>query len=72
MASKGLSAEEVRRAIREAVRDCILSPYSLTKKGWVYELIPQEDRKNELEFRRLGKLYDEKWIYRRIMLGLEV
>lgn len=31
-----------------------------------------EERKDELERRRLGKLYDEKWIYRRLMLGLEI
>ncbi|MEM3958169.1 MAG: hypothetical protein QXO47_08200 [Thermoproteota archaeon] len=69
---KGLSAEDVRRAIYEAERDCILSSYPFTKKGWVYELIPREDRGEEPERRRLGKLYDERWIYRRLSLGLEV
>jgi hypothetical protein len=37
LTSKGLSAEE-------AERDCILSSYPFTKRGWVYELIPPEDR----------------------------
>ncbi|MBO3832898.1 MAG: hypothetical protein FGF51_05875 [Candidatus Brockarchaeota archaeon] len=72
LASKGLSTDEVERALRDAERDCILSSYPFTKKGWVYELIPLEDRENELEFRRLGKLHDKKWIYRRLSLGLEI
>ncbi|MEM3660091.1 MAG: hypothetical protein QXU11_06730 [Thermoproteota archaeon] len=72
LAGKGLPTDEVERAIRDAERDCILSSYPFTKKGWVYRLIPEEDRENEFEFRRLGKLHDKKWIYRRIALGLEV
>ncbi|MBO3754232.1 MAG: hypothetical protein FGF53_05065 [Candidatus Brockarchaeota archaeon] len=69
---KGLSEKEVERALLEAERDCILSSIPFTKRGWVYELIPLEERGNELKRRRLGKLYDERWIYRRLMLGLEI
>ena len=72
LTSKGLSTDEVKRALRDAERDCILSSFPFTKKGWVYELIPLEDRRDELERRRLGKLYDERWIYTRLSLGLEI
>ncbi|MEM3908016.1 MAG: hypothetical protein QXZ17_14360 [Nitrososphaerota archaeon] len=72
LASKGLSAEDVRRAIYEAERDCILSSYPFTKKGWVYELIPREERGEEPERRRLGKLYDIRWIYEKLSRGLKV
>ena len=51
------------------MKDRILSSYPLTKKGRVYELTPLEDRENELEQRRLGKLHDIKWIYERLRLG---
>ncbi len=69
---KGLSTEEVERALLEAERDCILSSYPFTKKGWMYELIPPEDRARELECRRLVKLDIQRRIYRRLSLGLEV
>jgi len=72
LTSKELSAEEVERALFEAERDCILSSFPFTKRGWVYKLIPPEDRTWELEGRRLGKLDFHRWIYRRLSLGLEV
>jgi hypothetical protein len=72
LTSNGLSAEEVERALLEAERDCILSSYPFTKRGWVYELIPSEDRARELECRRLVKLDIQRRIYRRLSLGLEV
>lgn len=71
MASKGLSSEEVRRAVSEAERDCILSSFPFTKRGWVYELIPPEDRAWELENRRFAKLHLQKWKYRRLCWGLK-
>jgi len=69
---KGLSGEEVERALLEAERDCILSSYPFTKKGWMYELIPSEDRARELECRRLGKLHTERWLYEKHMYGFKV
>jgi SOS response regulatory protein OraA/RecX len=72
LTSKGLSADEVERALLEAERDCILSSYPFTKRGWVYELIPSEDRARELECRRLGKLYTERWLYEKRMYGFKV
>jgi len=72
LTSKGLSTEEVERALLEAERDCILSSYPFTKKGWMYELIPPEDRARELECRRLGKLYTERWLYEKHMYGFKV
>jgi SOS response regulatory protein OraA/RecX len=69
---KGLSVEEVERALLEAERDCILSSYPFTKKGWMYELIPSEDRARELECRRLGKLYTEIWLYEKHMYGFKL
>ena len=71
LAGKELSIEEIERALYEAERDCILSSYPFTKKGWVYELIPLEDRRDELERRRLGKLYDMRWIYEKVKRELE-
>ena len=72
LTSKGLSAEEAERALLEAERDCILSSYPFTKRGWVYELIPPEDRARELECRRLEKLYTERRLYEKHMYGFKV
>jgi len=69
---KGLSVEEVERALLEAERDCILSSYPFTKRGWVYELIPPEDRARELECRRLEKLDTERRLYEKHMYGFKV
>jgi hypothetical protein len=47
LANKGLSAIEIKRAIHEAVRDCVLSEALM--KDEKYELITREERERELE-----------------------
>jgi hypothetical protein len=70
LTSKGLSAEEVERALLEAERDCILSSYPFTKRGWVYELIPPEDRAGSWSAGGLGSCTQRDGSTRNTCTGL--
>ncbi|MBO3753283.1 MAG: hypothetical protein FGF53_00140 [Candidatus Brockarchaeota archaeon] len=70
LAQKGLSTGDVKRAIHEADRDCVISSF-IERKVEKYKLVPPEKREREREMRRQGKLYVAKWLYERAEMGLE-
>ncbi len=66
---KGLSADDVERAIYEAKRDCVISSSSVSKDVRKFRLIPCEDREREFEQRRLDILDSERWLYEKALTG---
>lgn len=67
----GLSPDEVKQAVYEAERDCIIGSSVSSNNVWEYVLIPPKARKTELETRRLEKLLIRRRLYKKIMQGLE-
>jgi SOS response regulatory protein OraA/RecX len=68
--NKGLSPEDIERAIYEAERDCVIS--SSFESGGVreFQLIPREDRERKLELGRLDRLYFKRWLYEKALADL--
>ncbi|MBO3798592.1 MAG: hypothetical protein QXO47_04205 [Thermoproteota archaeon] len=67
----GLSPDEVKQALYEAERDCIIGSSVSSNNVWEYVLIPPKARKTELKMRRLEKLLIRRRLYKKIMQGLE-
>lgn len=67
LASRGISTDEIERAIYEAERDYIISPF-YEKKVKKYELVPPEEREDEMRHRRLKILYSSRWLYDKMLM----
>lgn len=68
--STGLSAREVKRALYEAERDCVVTSSALGG-CWEYRLVPPEERKRELEERRWSLWVLQEKIREKMEMGLE-
>jgi hypothetical protein len=68
--SIGLSAREVKRALYEAERDCVVTSSALGG-CWEYRLVPPEERKRELEERRWSLWALQEKIREKMEMGLE-
>jgi hypothetical protein len=67
LASRGLSTDEIERAIYEAERDCKISSF-YEKKVKKYGLIPSKEREDEMRYRRLKTLYSSRWLYDKMLM----
>lgn len=72
LADKGLSREDIERAVHEATRDCIVD---LHESDGILRLIPRKERTRMRELNRLRRLYSKKQLYESItrehVLGLK-
>lgn len=71
LTERELSAGDVKRAIYEAHRDCVVSSF-IEGKVEKYKLVSPEERERGREMRRRGRLYTARWLYERAEMGLEL
>lgn len=64
LAGKGLSREDIERAVYEAVRDYVVDSH---ESEGMFRLIPQEEQARMGELRRLRKSSSKKWLYEKMI-----
>lgn len=62
---KEFSREDMERAIREAVRGCVID---LHESEDMLRLVPEKERARMREFRRLERLDSKKRLYEKMMI----